>query len=401
MGHLFRAPKGIHFRDAGVTGFSRVQKVEQNMTQKPVLDPTIHWTAFPASSLTISSTHANHWDALNASRGDIPVLSSLAVITALKTLGNGTERLFIGDVNGDVVAMLVLVRSGTFKWTSFQPSQLPLGAWVARSSLALTGIARSLLSGPLGPSLVLSITQIDSMLAQREPDAEDIQHDDYIDTAWVDIAGSFADYWAARGKNLRQNMRKQRSKLASEGIQVSMTVVRDHAEIRSAIEQYGLLESSGWKGKEGTAVRQDNAQGHFYRELLELASKTGQARVYQYRFNEKIVAMNLCLLRSGTLAVLKTAYDESIQYYSPAFLLREDEMQSFHEDPLIDRIEYLGRLMDWHTKFTHEKRPLYHLTTYRWPFVKTLANRWRQKTVEADSLVRTEAESKTDSKMLA
>jgi hypothetical protein len=76
--------------------------------------------------------------------------------------------------------------------------------------------------------------------------------------------------------------------------------------------------------------------------------------------------------------VLKTCYDESIKSYSPASLLREAELQLFFKEGLIKRIEYFGRMMDWHSKLTDQKRTLHHLTVYRWPMLKQISA-YRQK----------------------
>jgi Acetyltransferase (GNAT) domain len=160
--------------------------------------------------------------------------------------------------------------------------------------------------------------------------------------------------------------------------------LRQYADMASAVANYGALESRGWKAKEGTAIHPDNAQGSFYRELLEHASLRGEAVVFQYLFDDRIVAMNLCLLRRGTLVVLKTTYDESIQSFSPAFLLREEELQDIFKRGEITHLEYFGRMMEWHTKWTDQKRTLYHLTMYRWPFLKRIAD-WRHQKSGASS----------------
>ena len=150
-----------------------------------------------------------------------------------------------------------------------------------------------------------------------------------------------------------------------------------------AIARYGALESGGWKATEGTAIHPDNSQGRFYTQLLEDAASRSEAVVFECRFNDRTVASNLCLLRRGVLVVLKTTYDESIpKSLSPAFLLREDELQHFFAGTEVQRVEYFGRRMDWHTKLTEHQRTLYHLTTYRWPIIKRLAA-WRRQPVEA------------------
>ena len=338
-----------------------------------------HWKNLPAASLQHSDQLASDWDRLNAAQRDLPFMAARAIVSTLSVFGDGTERLLIAHEGNTVRAMFVLRAQGRFRWQTFQPSQLPLGAWVSEPQVQLLDVARDMLRGPLGLCLTLSITQVDPHIAPRASDAPDCEHHDYIDTGWIDVQGSFEEYWNARGKNLRQNMRKQRAKLLTDGVKLTMRVLRDHADMAPAIARYGKLESGGWKAQEGTAIHPDNAQGRFYRELLEQASLQNEAVVYEYLFDERTVAMNLCLERDETLVVLKTTYEESIKSFSPAFLLRESELQEIYKQDKIKHIEYFGRLMDWHTKLTEQKRTIYHLTIFRWPFLKRLNEARRRK----------------------
>ena len=345
---------------------------------------TLKWARATAGAALAQTAVATDWDRLNAVRGDLPFLSAAAIANALETFGTGREQLLTGRRGGQVVAMFVLVPDGALRWRTFQPSQVPLGAWVAEPSLPIVELTNSLVRGPLGLCLALSITQVDPRLAPRAADDARTQHADYIDTGWLDIAGSFDDYWAARGKNLRQNMRKQRNKLAADGIETGLRMLRDVADMGPALDRYGALESAGWKAGEGTAIHAANAQGRFYRRLFEDAAARGEALVCEYLFDGRTVAMNLGLLRRGELIVLKTAYDESInKSLSPASLLREDELRTFFEGTEVRRIEYYGKLMDWHTKLTAEKRTLYHLTQYRWGWVRALAAQRQRARAEA------------------
>jgi CelD/BcsL family acetyltransferase involved in cellulose biosynthesis len=339
---------------------------------------SLRWRRLPAAQLGRDSELAHEWDRLNAARCDLAFLAADTIAAAIEVFGTGRERIFIGSLGPDVVAMLVLAPMGGLRWQTFQPSQIPLGAWVAAPDCRLAALARSLFRGPLGACLVLSITQVDPLIESREEDTANTRHIDYIDTCWIDVEGTFADYWAARGKNLRQNLRKQHNKLAAEGVNTQMRMLREPHQIGPALARYGVLESSGWKAAEGTAIHQDNAQGRFYRQLFETAAARGEALVCEYLFDDRTVAMNLCLLRKGTLVVLKTTYDESIKLFSPASLLREEELRDFFAKGRIRRIEYYGRMMDWHAKLTDRKRTLHHLTAYRWPLLKELTA-WRRK----------------------
>ncbi len=336
--------------------------------------PPLVWKRRPALDLAREPALAGAWDRLNAERGDLPFLTAEATAIALEIFGRGDEQLVLASDHQRIVAMFVLAPQGKLRWTTFQPSQVPLGAWVAEAGLDLAALGESLARHALGLCLTLSVTQIDSRYAPRpsEPSPAAVASD-YIETAWVDIAGSFDDYWNSRGKNLRQNLRKQRNKLAAQGTATAMRVIREPQEMAGAIARYGMLESAGWKAEQGTAIHPDNAQGRYYRRLLEAAAQQDQAAVHEYLIDGRCAAMNLCLQRNGVLVVLKTTYDESMKLLSPASLLREEELQMVFREAQVSRIEYYGRLMEWHTKLTDHKRPLYHLTIYRWPVVRKLA----------------------------
>jgi hypothetical protein len=288
--------------------------------------------------------------------------------------------------NGEPVAMLVMASFGRGRWYTFQPSQMPLGCWVAEPGIDAAQLCRDLTRGPLGLCLMAGLTQVDPLMAPRCSGQPDCTWDDYIATAWLDIAGSFDDDWAQRGKNLRQNLRKQRNRLAADGIESRMFVWQQAGDVRAAVERYAALESAGWKARGNTAIGTDNTQGRYYGELFEAAAGRGEARVFEYRFGESTVACNLALLRAGVLVVLKTTYDESQpKHLSPASLLREEELQHFFAGTEVQRIEYYGKLMEWHTKLTEQSRVLYHLETYRWAWLRDLALRRRAARAAAPS----------------
>lgn len=306
-------------------------------------------------------------------------MTAETIEAAIDCFGDGREQLLIAEDAGRICAMFVLVPQGKLAWSTFQPSQLPLGAFVTDHTVALTELSRQALRhGLKGLAAVLSLTQIDSRMAPSDEDEPDNRHDHYIETSWIDVTGSFDDYWAQRGKNLRQNLRKQRNKMAAESIEPTMRWIRDRDAIAEALVRYGRLETQGWKAAQGTAIAHENAQGRFYRRVLEQAADQGHAWMSEYMFGEKTVAMNFGVERNGMLVVLKTAYDESVpKSFSPAALLREEELKRIFDEKAFQRIEFYGRTMEWHTKLTEQQRGIHHLTTYRSALVKRFAQ-WRR-----------------------
>ncbi len=328
-----------------------------------------HWSFLPASEL---AAHADTWNQLNRAAGDLPFLDTAFLLPLLRHFGRGGELLALARSGGDVVAGALLQRDGMGRVRTFQPSQLPLGPWLAAPGHDAWDLARQLLHELPGLTLGLGLTQLDPRFTPRPAQGPLLQSLDYIDTAWVDVQGSFEAYWEARGKNLKTNMRKQRSKLESEGVTLHFGTLRAPQDMAAAVAAYGQLEAKGWKSESGTAVLPDNAQGRLYREALEAFAAQGRARVWQLRFDERVVAMDLCVESDAMLVVLKTAFDPEFRTVSPAFLLRQDAFRQVFEEQRHARIEFYGRVMEWHTRWTEQARTLYHGNLYRWALVPRL-----------------------------
>ncbi|KQQ87033.1 GNAT family N-acetyltransferase [Massilia sp. Leaf139] len=331
------------------------------------------WTLYPAREF---ARHADDWARLHAALPAPHASSLLAadfVAPLLDQFGRGDELLACLR-DGDTVRAMALVHpSRRGAWITFQPAQAPLGLWLQQPGLDTAALARGLLGALPGFPLLLALTQLDPMLHPRPADGPCTRSLDYIDTARVRLHGSFDDYWNARGKNLRGNLKKQRARLEREGVATRMVVDRAPAAMAQAVADYGRLETSGWKGQEGTAVSAGNAQGRYYRAMLEALAARGAASVYRYYFGEQLVAMDLCVEDADSIVVLKTAYDERVPAnLSPTLLMREEACRSLFEGGRFERLEFYGRVMEWHTRWTEEVRTMYHVNYYRWPGVKRL-----------------------------
>ncbi len=318
---------------------------------------------------------ADRWNALNDRGFRTPVLHADFVGPLLAHFGDGGERLaYVADATGSFRRAAVVGRSGTFVADTFQPSQAPIGLWLQDDGANGLPTAAELaaLAAALGATTaIVGFSQLDPEHVARV-EAPDRIALDYIDTARVTIAGTFEAYWAARGKNLRANMKKQKNKLDAEDVDLRFDCVTDAAGVAAAIADYGRLESAGWKASGGTAVSADNAQGRFYRDVFERFCARGAGRIHRCFYGERLAAMDLCLEHAGVMVIVKTAFDESIRGTSPAFLMRHDYFPPIFETRRVARIEFYGRVMEWHTKWSDEVRTLYHATTYRWPLVAKL-----------------------------
>ena len=94
--------------------------------------------------------------------------------------------------------------------------------------------------------------------------------------------------------------------------------------------------------------------------------------MFQYLYNNELVATDLCICSKGSFIILKTTYDERIKTTSPAILMRQDEFRHVLDNKLAQRVEFYGKVMDWHTKWSDEIRTMYHVNIARNSLLKRL-----------------------------
>lgn len=328
------------------------------------------WTVVPASRF---AQFAPAWHRLQQAGLGAPMLSVDFVVPLLAEFGTGKELLAMYRSDGQIVAMMLLTPLSHWSWSTFQPAQAPLGIWLARPGLDVPALLGELLAALPGWPLQLALTQCDPMLFERPPDGGRVRCLDYVQTSRIVLSGSFDDFWAQRGKNLRANLKKQRGRLQKDGVVPRLEICRAAEQVGAAMADYGRLERTGWKGDAGTAVDTDNAQGRFYRHMLETFCRTGHATIYRYWFGTQVVAMDLCIEDRDCIVILKTSYEQGVAHgLSPSLLMREQACEQLFAAGTYQRIEFYGKVMEWHRRWTDDARTLYHVNYYRWPWLNAL-----------------------------
>lgn len=337
----------------------------------------LRWQRLPLRDFLGNAGLREAWNRLNGSRGGLPFLDIEVVDLACQAFRPKGVELLLGEVSGQPQCMMLLQRQGLGRWQLYQPAQIPLGLIVAASSLSLEGIANSALRFLGFPSLVLSFTQLDPRDWSPPHEVSTCFVKRYISTGWIDCRQDFDTYWAARSANLRASVGKAQRRLESEGRRLQVRILTSPLDMADAVARYGALESAGWKGRKGTAVAPGTPQASFYTRWLTAAAERGEARVYELVLQregepEQVLAADLCVVRGESLVLLKIAYDEAFERYSPSTLLRREFLHDLFGHASIRRIEFFGRMMDWHRRWTSEQRSLYHLTTFRWEWLAKL-----------------------------
>lgn len=324
------------------------------------------WEILPASAF---SAYRERWDELNRSNADHALLDSGFVAPLLHHFGSDAVRLVVSR-DADHPGMALVERTNVGCWQTFQPSQAPLGLILMGDRPAYEQVGGLLRSLP-GYAVTFSVLQQDPDFTAfpdmaRPSLAERLE---YIQIPRLTLGGPFEPYWQRRGKNLVHNLTRQRRRLAQQGVTLQLSADRDPALVAEGIRTYGLLESKGWKSAGGTAVTAENAQGLFYRELLESCCARDAGVIYRLTLDGRTIAIDLCVEQTGTLVILKTTYEEELSGISPGLLLHQEIFKAAFSDPRLKAIEFYGPVRDWHTKWTTEVRDMYHVTVQRAPWV--------------------------------
>ena len=207
----------------------------------------IDWKIVPARQL---ASLAASWDALQARLLPHAFLRTHFLLPLLEQFGNGDELLAYGEGADGWTAALLLQPIGHGRWNTFQPSQLPLGP-VLMPDGDLAAMLQTLLRRLPGLALSLGLTQQDTLFCKVTADTPTLRRQHYIDTAWVDIETDFDTYWEARGKNLRQNSRKQLKKVEATGVTPRLDVIESaviakcgrNSPVLSVMSVSGILNS--------------------------------------------------------------------------------------------------------------------------------------------------------------
>jgi CelD/BcsL family acetyltransferase involved in cellulose biosynthesis len=176
-----------------------------------------------------------------------------------------------------------------------------------------------------------------------------------LQSPYIALPGTYAEFQAQLSSKFRANLRRRRKKLEELG-RVTVERVMGGMELDGKLEEGYALEQSGWKGRGGTAIAQDNATWGFYTELARTASYGGHLALYFLRLDGKPVAFHYGLEYGRRYFLLKPAYDEAYRECSPGQLLMDEVLKDCVARGF-EEFDFLGPDMPWKRDWTDHVRP--------------------------------------------
>ncbi|SEF44519.1 Acetyltransferase (GNAT) domain-containing protein [Bosea lathyri] len=146
-----------------------------------------------------------------------------------------------------------------------------------------------------------------------------------------DSGAEAAPLSASRAKALR----RRRKHLDKQG-PVTLTRHRDPEGVRTALEEFLILEASGWKGRasqRGRAILRIPSLDSFFRSAVAGLAARGQLEISALRSDGRPVAMQMTVRSGATAFTWKSAYDEALKDCSPGIILLQEVTASLLSEP--------------------------------------------------------------------
>ncbi len=284
-------------------------------------------------------------------------------------------------------AYFLLTRKSFFVYSSFLPSQ----AQISLSTFTKLDVSliKDLFSF-LPVCLKIDLLCIDSKYLPLEKVLwKYFDTKEHAVTTSIVLDGEFDEYWNGRSKNLKKNIKRYYSRIEELPEPMTLRVIEDEVNLKAAIDRYGLLESSGWKAREGTALHPENKQGGFYTDFLMNYAKVGKAIVYELYFGDNLVASRICVASSDILIVLKTTFDESKKNYAVGRILLHKLLEREFSLKRVERIEFYTNATKEQVSWATDSRTIYHISLYRNMFIQrsyNLLKRFKRIIIKSDKV---------------
>lgn len=187
---------------------------------------------------------------------------------------------------------------------------------------------------------------------------------------WVDVRGSWDEYFAGLSKKHRGTVRNRSRRLEAVG-RVELETVDGSAgsstregALEDALTEGFRLEGAAWKEEAGTAIVSHPDAERFYRLLAHRTARRGWLRLHFLRVGGRRVAFLYSLLHRGTLFALKGGYDPEHARSSPGVVLFSRILRDAFERRL-QAVDFLGDEERWKLDWARRTQQHHWLYVFR------------------------------------
>jgi CelD/BcsL family acetyltransferase involved in cellulose biosynthesis len=203
-----------------------------------------------------------------------------------------------------------------------------------------------------------------------------------VRSPYVAIEGSWADYERQLSRSRRKALRRNHRRLEREG-RVDVEIVDGSESLELRLAEAYAIESSGWKGDNGTAIVSHPSTRRFYGDVARWGAERDFLRLAFLRLDGCAIAFDYALQHEGVWYSLKAGYDDGFRPFGPgALLLREELAQAFSAG--LTRFDLLGDEDAFKLSWTYSSTQRMRLRA----FTSTMSGRLARALVQADDRLR-------------
>lgn len=148
------------------------------------------------------------------------------------------------------------------------------------------------------------------------------------------------DYWKSRGKSRQTWSRRERQLIEKRNARFH--VLRAWEEVDGVLGTVLDIEASGWKGRSGTAIKQEASTLRFYTRLIEWCARMDLLRLFVLELDERIIAFQITTQLNGAIFMLKIGYLEEYGSHSPGQVLQTQILRWAFSQPDVKIFDMLG-----------------------------------------------------------
>jgi len=168
----------------------------------------------------------------------------------------------------------------------------------------------------------------------------------------VDTSKPFAEYFNTLSNHTRSQLRRMRKRLTEVG---SWHIVQniDFEDIDTSYKEFLRIESSGWKGKAGSAIELNRGARGFYATLLEQSSLDFIPEITLLMLESKSIAGEFSITTHACRYSLKVGYDEQYSKVTPGQLLTEEVVKYACGSTSIEQMNFITDMQHqllWHPR---------------------------------------------------
>jgi CelD/BcsL family acetyltransferase involved in cellulose biosynthesis len=175
-------------------------------------------------------------------------------------------------------------------------------------------------------------------------------------------SGGFEAFLAARRGGVRTLLRRRRKLHRETNATLRFEAAPD--DLDSALSAGFVVEGSGWKTRQASAILSSPQTEGFYRSIAHIYRSRDELRLGFLDIEGCAAAFNLMLLSRRRLWLLKTGFDPAFQRFTPGLVLNLDAVERAFALGL-EAYELLGADEQWKQLFATGSRAHSRLWSYK------------------------------------